>query len=92
MMQAWICSYDISDNTTRKQVAEALLNYGQRIQYSVFELHLQPSLQISLSRKIIQNLQKNDSIRWYQVCKNCQRISIGYGQTDNIKKPDYFLI
>lgn len=34
-----IVSYDISDDKTRARFAKFLLEYGDRIQYSVYEIH-----------------------------------------------------
>ena len=36
----YLVCYDISSNKYRKKVADILLNYGKRIQYSVFECRL----------------------------------------------------
>lgn len=33
----YVVSYDISSNRLRNKVAEVLLEYGRRMQYSVFE-------------------------------------------------------
>ena len=35
-----IVSYDISDDTLRKNIANLLEDNGKRVQYSVFECHL----------------------------------------------------
>ena len=39
-MRLYVVSYDIADDDRRNDVAEALLGYGRRIQYSVFECTL----------------------------------------------------
>lgn len=36
-MRLYVISYDIADDARRTDVADALLSYGRRIQYSVFE-------------------------------------------------------
>lgn len=36
----YLICYDISSNKYRKKVADTLLNYGKRVQYSVFECNL----------------------------------------------------
>lgn len=39
-MRLYVVSYDIADDGRRSDVAEALLGYGRRLQYSVFECAL----------------------------------------------------
>ncbi len=39
-MRLYVVSYDIADDDRRSDVAEALLGYGRRLQYSVFECAL----------------------------------------------------
>lgn len=36
----YLVSYDISNTKTRNKIADTLKNYGQRVQYSVFECRL----------------------------------------------------
>ena len=39
-MRLYVISYDIADDDRRTDVSDALLSYGRRIQYSVFECAL----------------------------------------------------
>jgi CRISPR-associated protein Cas2 len=39
-MRLYVISYDIADDARRLDVADALLSYGRRVQYSVFECAL----------------------------------------------------
>lgn len=39
-MNSYLICYDISDNRDRNRVARLLERYGERVQYSVFEVHL----------------------------------------------------
>jgi CRISPR-associated protein Cas2 len=39
-MRLYVISYDIADDDRRSDVADALLSYGRRLQYSVFECAL----------------------------------------------------
>jgi CRISPR-associated protein Cas2 len=39
-MRLYVITYDIADDARRNDVADALLSYGRRIQYSVFECAL----------------------------------------------------
>jgi len=61
-----LVSYDISDNKRRNKIAKTLLDYGERVQYSVFECNLNQKLQNTLEKELkkIINAEK-DSIRIY---------------------------
>ena len=53
-----VVTYDIVDDQRRERVASELANFGERVQYSVFECHLTPAqvqdLQQRLDRLIAQ--------------------------------------
>jgi len=43
-MMLYVISYDIPDDERRLKVAKILLDFGRRVQYSVFEAHLAGAL------------------------------------------------
>lgn len=68
----YVISYDIVDNKKRTKAAEALKDYGFRVQKSVFEARLSAkTLDILLERlqKIIDK--KTDNILIYWLCETC---------------------
>ena len=61
-----LVSYDITDNKRRTKIAKTLRDYGERVQYSVFECNLtkkQQQTMIAELKEII-NAEK-DSVRIY---------------------------
>lgn len=73
-----LVTYDVStqDETSAKrlrQVARQCRNYGQRVQYSVFEIEVDPAQWTMLKAKLegIINSEK-DSLRYYYLGKNWQ--------------------
>ena len=78
-----VISYDISSDQRRLKVAKTLEDFGERVQYSVFECILNPDdlkkLLLSLERIIDP---AEDSIRVYRICQECvKKISIlGIGE------------
>lgn len=73
-----LVTYDVStqDETSAKrlrQVARQCRNYGQRVQYSVFEIEVDPAQWTMLKAKLegIINPEK-DSLRYYYLGKNWQ--------------------
>jgi CRISPR-associated protein Cas2 len=65
-------SYDITDDRIRRKVSNTLEDFGQRVQYSVFECRLEESQFVALRMELTDLLQKEDSIRWYPLCKWCR--------------------
>lgn len=89
-----LISYDISDNRRRAKVARYLLDFGQRVQYSVFEV----SEKKQTIEEIFAHLQtlilpESDSIRIYILCRSCQDEikSLGKGRDYELDAP-YFII
>lgn len=66
-------SYDIPDNKRRANIARALKGYGYRVQESVFECHPDEREFVEMKREMERLAVKNeDSLRYYQLCGNCQ--------------------
>jgi CRISPR-associated protein Cas2 len=51
-MSRFIATYDISDNRQRTRVARVLDRYGTRLQFSVFEVWLDPDELVELRRQV----------------------------------------
>src|SRR6266511_2286811 len=70
-----VVSYDIHDDKRRNRVHKLLKNFGERIQFSVFECDLTKEellrMQHALNRIIKEEDQ--DSVRFYHLCDSCQR-------------------
>ncbi len=68
----YLVSYDISDTKTRNKIADTLKNFGQRVQYSVFECRLNEKRWKSMYGQLVKMpLEADDSIRLYPLCENC---------------------
>ncbi len=74
-----LVSYDVSttdaDGPKRlHRVAKACQNYGQRVQYSVFECILDPAQWAFLKQRLIDLIDKEvDSLRFYYLGSNWRR-------------------
>ncbi len=77
-----LISYDIVNNRIRNKVMKFLLNYGHRVQKSVFECHLEEE-QFQVVKNGLKDLirAKEDSVRFYRICLACmKRVEIsGWG-------------
>lgn len=79
-----IIVYDIPDDKRRLHLANTLLNYGDRVQKSVFECDLQSQGEFDIILQEIKMIivEKEDLLRVYSLCQDCQsKITIcGFGE------------
>lgn len=76
----YIVCYDIPDDKRRTKLAKCLEGYGDRIQYSVFEVRLDRKLYQEMVNDIANHIETSeDSVYVFQLCANCMenRIAIG---------------
>ena len=70
----YVVAYDITNTKRRKKLSELLEAYGQRVNYSVFEIELNETkldrLLYEIERQKLIN-SKYDSLRFYHICQNC---------------------
>ena len=67
-----IVSYDIPDDKRRNKVSQTLENYGNRVQYSVFECIMEKEMFEKMKDKLKELIKlEEDSIRFYQLCETC---------------------
>ncbi len=92
VLHRWVVSYDISDDKIRQKVAKTLMNYGDRVQYSVFECDLKDNELRKLIDKFSQLIEKEDSIRYYRLCPTCRSKAIVIGKADLYLDTDYLII
>lgn len=72
----FIVSYDIQDDRRRTKVMKTLKNYGQWVQYSVFECDLDEADYLKLRARLSKFISdEEDSVRFYFLCeKDVRRI------------------
>lgn len=89
----YIISYDIPDDKRRQKIAKILLNFGDRVQYSVFEAILSDELlkeMVLYLKKIVYD--EEDSIRIYQVCKECKKAIKILGTGEVLEDKDVYIL
>ena len=71
----YVISYDIASDKVRNKIASELKNYGNRVQYSVFECSISEVKYRELYRKLLAFCleESTDSIRIYYICDSCKR-------------------
>ena len=66
-----LISYDIADDNRRNKIAKILLDFGTRVQYSVFECNLNQEQLKMLKRRLCRKCSEDeDSIRIYILAKD----------------------
>jgi CRISPR-associated protein Cas2 len=74
-----LVSYDVSTESAGgkrrlRRVARACLDYGQRVQYSVFECEVDPAQWTALKNRLVKEIDANhDSLRFYHLGANWRR-------------------
>jgi len=72
MSGLWMVTYDISNHKNRRLVSKVLLDYGVRVQYSIFECRLKRSQLETLRIEVTKLIEATDKVRWYPLCSWCE--------------------
>lgn len=81
----YVVTYDIINDKRRKKLADLLGAYGDRVNYSVFEIELSEAKREKLLYEIeLKKLinKKYDSLRFYHLCENCIPKSFDVGNRE----------
>ncbi len=88
-----VVSYDVPDDRRRTKLANALKDFGERVQYSVFEFLLTEE-QVATMRGRIEALvdAAEDSVRIYRFCADCgaKLVILGLGQVT--EDPNVYIV
>ncbi|MCL6584836.1 MAG: CRISPR-associated endonuclease Cas2 [bacterium] len=89
----YVVSYDIPDTKRRTALAKALEDFGDRVQYSVFECLLDNHLLSQMVARIGRIInQDEDSVRIYTLCAKCEKAIEIIGQGEKIKREDVYIV
>ena len=78
-----VVSYDIIDDKRRNRVLNELKNYGNHVQYSVFECDLTKDQIEELRAELHRIIDKRkDSVRYYFLCGSCVEKIIVDGKSE----------
>lgn len=90
----YLVTYDISDDQRRTKVAKILEDYGDRVQYSVFEMELEYTDQLTdLCQRLEQVIDRQeDGVRVYFLCQGCRAKIAILGQGQVYRDEDVYII
>lgn len=85
-------SYDIKDDSIRRKVQKIMEDFGERVQYSVFECLLTESQYKAMKDKIQGIIDNSDSVRFYMLCDSCNKKIEFSGYSKILYDEKYFII
>ena len=68
----YVVAYDVEEDRNRNHLARLLLDYGDRVQFSVFEMDLDAGEARTLADEAAQHIGPRDSLRFYPICAACR--------------------
>jgi CRISPR-associated protein Cas2 len=88
-----VVSYDLPNDHRRTHLANALEDFGVRVQYSVFECLLEPDQVERLRARMAALIDPaEDSVRIYRLCQDCKaRVEI-LGQGKVTEDPEIYVL
>lgn len=76
-----VAAYDISDPRRLTKVAGIMKDYGERIQYSVFEMEISSDRFTQLVRRVSAVLDPDaDGVKYFEICERCLAAAIRLGR------------
>ena len=67
-------AYDITNDRRRNAVAKILLDFGARIQFSVFECNTDRRAYLRLQDRLQDAINPNeDTVTFYHLCRSCEK-------------------
>ncbi len=83
-----IVTYDVPDDRRRTKLADALKDFGERVQYSVFECHLDDGELQRMRSRLLKLLDlQDDSLRLYRLCGGCEKLLEIHGLGRTTEEP-----
>ncbi len=88
-----IISHDIPNDKRRTKLARLLLDFGDRVQYSVFEARLEQKLFDKLIQRINRVIKdQEDSVPIYPMCAICQKGMMIIGKDQVVEDQDVYIL
>ncbi len=89
----YVVTYDIPDDRRRTRLSKVMLDFGKRVQYSVFECLLSKDLYAQMLAAIDRNIEHDqDSVRIYPLCANCREQVVLLGGAPLSEDPEVVII
>ena len=91
-MQYVIC-YDITDDRRRSRLSSLLLDFGTRVQESVFVAHLDDELFERMRERLVTAIDDEwDNVHVFALCGACETKGWTLGQGQLITDPPWYIV
>ena len=91
-MQYVVC-YDIADDGRRSRVAGALLDFGVRVQESVFVANLDEELAARMMGRVSKLTdQQYDKVHVFALCEACSRRTKVLGTAEVVEDKEFYIV
>jgi CRISPR-associated protein Cas2 len=91
-MQYVVC-YDIADDRRRNRVAMLLLDFGTRVQESVFVAHLDDELAERMWERLRGAVDRDwDKVHVFELCGACEGRTVVLGQGEVVHDPEWYIV
>lgn len=88
-----VIGYDTPDDKRRLKIVKILMDYGYRVQYSVFEADVSDELLTELVQRLHAVIDpEKDSIRIYHICQRCLKETQLFGDAYLTNQETFFII
>lgn len=88
-----VVAYDVPSDRRRVKLAHTLHDFGQRVQYSVFECHLTADELSRLRSRILKLIEpEEDQVRIYLLCAECAARLEVHGAGDWTEDPKVLVL
>ncbi len=91
-MHFWIVCYDIRDDKRLRRVAKCMLQFGDRVQKSVFECWLDKNDFHNMLKEVKALIEPEDNFRCYRLCDKCRSITEKESRTEINKIEKYYIV
>lgn len=89
----YLVAYDIPDTPRRTRVAKILDDFGDRVQYSVFECIMDKELLERMETRLRAVIvEDKDHIRIYSLCAACEKVMSIIGSGKVVKDEEYYIL
>ncbi len=87
-----VVAYDVRDDKRRSKVASELLNFGTRVQFSVFECHLDEERLVVLRKRLTLLFdEERDRVHYFLLCARDQAAVACDGLGNEPRDWDFYL-
>ncbi len=91
-MRYLVC-YDIADDRRRQRTSDLLLDYGTRVQESVFECLIEPNLAEQMRSRLEREIDaEEDSVLIFVLCDACVTRMVTLGVARKLEEPEFYIV